>query len=301
MAATTQASQQVLEAMQWYYGKRECRTVLFVDDSSGSVAGEAFDVNYISEEYEEVKLLCWMDNSVASAPTPDADQTLVAISYSNDDDAATIATAFETALASYPIIISKSGGLVQYENAFLGLITAEDQSAASSFTFTQLQAGTGGSLGAIAVGGFSMTTEQSLEDILRDDEGDVIQDQIIKGAAVSGEMGMAEMTTERWESLVGDGYGETHTEGSDDLTGFGTSKLYESSFSYAGQLVGHPKRLAFSDRSADICIWKTVGNMNDINYSGSEVQIGNFSFQALPDRNKPDAINLFARGDHSLL
>lgn len=298
---SAQVSNQRLEAMVWYYGKRECRSIQFVDDVAGSVAGESFDVNVIDENYEEQKYLFWLSDGVASAPTPAADQTLVAVSYTQDDDAATIAAAFKAAVDAYEVLSEISGGVVEVQNKFLGVITAEVNTNAPSFTFTQNQAGTGGALGAIAPGGVTISTEQSLQDILRDDEGDVIQDQIIKGASVSGELAAAEMTQENWESLVGSAYGSIHTEGADDLVGFGTDKLYKSSFSYAGQLVGHPKRLPFSDRSADVVIWKTVANMSDINYSGQDVQIGNMSFQALPDRTKPDAINLFARGDHSLL
>jgi len=301
MASTTQSSNQVLEAMVWYYGKRQCRSIQFVDDVAGSVAGEYFELNAIDEDYSEKKYLFWLDDSSASAPTPDADQTLVAVAYSQGDSASVIAGLFETAAENYEFSVSNTEGLSVVENKFLGLISAEDNANAPSETFTILQASSGGSLGAIAQGGATISTEQSLEDIFRDDEGDIIQDQILKGAGVSGELQAAEMTTANWESLVGAAFGDTHTENSSDFQGYGTSKLYQSSFSYAGQLVGHPKRLPNSDRNSDICIWKTVSNMSDINYSGSEVQVGSFSFQALPDKSKPDAINLFARGDHSLL
>ena len=104
------------------------------------------------------------------------------------------------------------------------------------------------------------------------------------------------MNTERWEALIGEGYGAT--EGAS--VGYGTSKLYNSSFSFAAQLSGHPVRLPLSDRSADVTMWKTAPNMNSISYSGSEVQAAEFSFVALKDSTKPSTIDLFTRGDHSL-
>lgn len=301
MATTTNASNQVLEAMVWYYGKRECRTVTFVDDVAGSLEDEYFDLNLIDEDYNEQQFYVWLDSGTGTDPAISG-KTGIQLTYVPNDSKETLSGLLVAALAGFNVLATDQGnGLAQLENNFLGVITAESYASAPSLTLTSLQVGTGGSLGAIAQGGATITTEQSLEDIFRDDEGDVIQDQILKGAGVSGELQAAEMSTSNWESLVGEAFGDKHTEGSDDLIGYGTSKLYQSSFSYAGQLVGHPKRLANSDRSADICIWKTVSNMTDINYSGSEVQVGSFTFQALPDRNKPNAINLFARGDHSLL
>jgi len=120
----TEQSSQVLEAMTWYFGGRECRNVTFVDDVAGSLAGEYWDVNVIDENYAEKKYLVWLDNGVASAPTPAADQTLVGISYSNDDDAATIATAFKTDMeaAGVEVLIEVTAGVAEYQNKFLSLI-----------------------------------------------------------------------------------------------------------------------------------------------------------------------------------
>jgi hypothetical protein len=301
MASTTQSSNQVLEAMVWYFGRKECRSIQFVDDVAGSLDGESFDLNAIDEDYNEKKYLFWLDNGSASDPTPAADQTLVAVSYTDNDDAATIAGLFKVAADALEFKCSNSAGLSICENDFIGLITAEVNTNAPSETFTVLQASSGGSLGAIAVGGSEVSPTQSLEDIFRDDEGETLQDQIIKGSSVDLTLGAAEMDTNNWKSIIGAGFGDIHTEGSDELVGYGTSKLYQSSFSYAGQLVGHPKRKASSDRSADVTMWKTVANMTGINYTGDSVQIGQLEFKALPDRSKPEAINLFARGDHSLL
>lgn len=300
MATTTKQSNQVYEAMTWFYGKRECRSTEFVDDVASSIAGEKFDLNVIDgdNEYVEKKYLVWLDDGIVSAPTPAADQTLLAITYAPNDTKEAIAALYVTALSAVEVLAVDNGlGVVQVENAFLGEVTVEDYSAATSLTKVVLQLGSGGELGAVVSGGASLTAEQNLGEITRDDQGSIIQDLISLGATYSIEMSLAEMTTENWKRLIGQVFGDADG----DNVGFGTSKLYQSAFDFSGQLVGHPKRLGFDDRSNDVCIWKTPANMSDITYTGQDAQGASFAFQALPDSNKPEKFNIFYRGDHSLL
>lgn len=294
---TTQRTEQVLEAMDWYFGARECRTVAFQNDTAGDQEDLYFTLNGIDENYAEEKFYVWLDAGTGTDPLVSG-ATGIQVVYTSGDDAATIAALAKTAIeAAGDFNVTLTGGNAEIENKFLGEITAEDFSNAGSIALTVNKAGFGGKLGAIAQGGGSVSTEQSLEDILSDQTGDIILDQIIKGASVSCDLTLVEMNAAKWQSLIGEGYGDK--EG--DAVGYGTSKLYKSSFDYAGMLVGHPIRLALSDRSADIVLWKTTPNMNSINYSGGEVQAAEFSFVALKDSTKPSTVDLFARGDHSLL
>ena len=294
---TTQRTEQVLEAMDWYFGARECRTVAFQQDNGGDQEDLYFTLNGIDENYAEEKFYVWLDSGTGTDPLVSG-ATGIQVSYSAEDDAATIAGLAKTAIeAAGDFNVTLDGGNAEIENKFLGEITAEDFSNAGSIALTVNKDGFGGKLGAIAQGGGSVSTEQSLEDILSDQTGDIILDQIIKGASVSCDLTLVEMNASKWESLIGEGYGDK--EGT--TVGYGTSKLYTSSFDYAGMLVGHPIRLPLSDRSADIVLWKTTPNMNSINYSGDEVQAAEFSFVALKDSTKPSTVDLFARGDHSLL
>lgn len=294
---TTQRTEQVLEAMDWYFGARGCRTVAFQNDTAGDQEDLYFTLNGIDENYAEEKFYVWLDAGTGTDPLVSG-ATGIQVVYTSGDDAATIAALAKTAIeAAGDFNVTLTGGNAEIENKFLGEITAEDFSNAGSIALTVNKAGFGGKLGAIAQGGGSVSTEQSLEDILSDQTGDIILDQIIKGASVSCDLTLVEMNAAKWQSLIGEGYGDK--EG--DAVGYGTSKLYKSSFDYAGMLVGHPIRLALSDRSADIVLWKTTPNMNSINYSGGEVQAAEFSFVALKDSTKPSTVDLFARGDHSLL
>ena len=301
MATQAKRSNQVLEAMIWYYGKRHCRSVTFQDDVASSLEDQYFTLNTINDDYEEELFYVWYNGGAGTDPNP-GNGTGIEVTFTPNDTKETLVTLTIAALASNDVILSDLGeGVLQIENDMLGPITAEFNSAMPELTGSILQEGSGGELGAVAAGGATLTTEQSLETITRDDEGEIAQDLISKGATYSIEMTLAEMTAKNWENLIGNIYGDKHTVGSDDLVGYGISKLYKSAFDFSGQLVGHPKRLANSDRSADICMWLTPANMTDINYTGQEAQGASFSFTGLPDRAKPDAINIFARGDHSLV
>jgi hypothetical protein len=294
---TTQRTEQVLEAMDWYFGARQCRSITFADDTAGDQEDLYFDLNGIDENYAEKQYYLWLDAGTGTDPLVTG-KTGIQVVYTSGDDAATIAGLAQAAIDALPEFSAEAtAGVVEVENKFLGEITAEDYSNAGTIAGVVNKAGFGSRLGAIASGGGSVSTEQSLEDILSDQTGDIILDQIIKGSSVSCDLTLVEMNTAKWESLIGEGFGDK--EGTS--TGYGTSKLYKSSFDFAGMLVGHPIRLGLDDRSADIVIWKTTPNMNSISYSGGEVQSAEFSFVALRDSTKPSTVDLFARGDHSLL
>lgn len=294
---TTQRTEQVLEACDFYFGARECRSITFSDDTAGDQEDLYFDLNEISEDYSTNQYYVWLDAGTGTDPLI-ANKTGIQVVYTSGDSASVIAGLAKTAIeAAGEFNVTLSAGVAEIENKFLGEIAVEDFSNAGSIAKVVNKIGFGGKLGAIAQGGGSLSTEQSLEDILSDQTGDIILDQIIKGSSVSCDLTLLEMNTSRWESLIGNAYGDV--EGTS--VGYGTSKLYKSSFDYAGMLVGHPIRLALTDRSADIVIWKTTPNLGSLNFSGSEVQSAEFSFVALRDSTKPSTVDLFARGDHSLL
>jgi hypothetical protein len=294
---TTQRTEQVLEAMDWYFGARECRSITFVNDTAGDQEDLYFDLNAIDENYAEKKYYVWLDAGTGTDPSV-AGKTGIQVVYTSGDSASVIAGLAQVAIdAVVNFNAEVSAAVVEIENKFLGDIATEDYSNAGSISGAVNKAGFGGKLGAIASGGGSVNTSQELEDIKSDQTGEIILDQIIKGSSVSIDLSLNEMNTARWESLIGEGYGAK--EGTS--VGYGTSKLYKSSFDFAGMLIGTPVRLPLSDRSADIVLWKTTPNMNSIAFSGSEVQSAEFSFVGLKDSTKPSTVDLFARGDHSLL
>lgn len=299
---STKKTEQVLEAMDWYFGARQCRKVTFANDTLGDQTDSYFDLNSITEGYLAESFYVLLSGTTPAVDPAPAGKTKIEVAYTDGDDAATIAALFKASVelvADVKVVLT--GGVAVVENTFLGEVEVEDYAQAADLVSELLIVGFGGSIGAIAQGGGSLQTSQELEDIKSDSTGEIVLDQIMKGSSVSLDITLAEMTKDNWENLVGAGYGDKEVVGLDTLTGFGTSKLYKSAFDFSGMLVGHPIRKDNTDRASDIVLWKCLGNLNTVQYSGSEVQGGEFSFTALKDGSKPTSINLFARGDHSLV
>ena len=298
LCTSSKPSKQTFEAMKWYFGQRHCRTITFSPDVSGDQNESAFELNLINENYEQVKYLVYLDNGSAVAPVPASGQILVPVVYADDDSAATIAGLFNAAIAALPVRTLVEGGAIEVQNKFLGEISIESYASAGDIEMEIGALGFGGALGAIAQGGGTLNTEPTVEDIFDDAKGVVPVDKIFTGNTISIDLNLNEMDAENWKKLIGKGYGDIETSAV-DVVGFGTSKVYRSSLDFAGMLVGHPVRLPYSDRSSDACLWKTVPQMNSINYSGTEVQSGAFTFAGLEDINKPNTVSIFLYGDHS--
>lgn len=305
LCKSTDESKQLLDARKLYLGRRQCRKITFVDDVTGSLNSQYFDLNVITEDYEEKKYYVLLDNGSAVDPAPTG-KTKLTLSFTNDDSASVIALAFQALIDGLPesenvrsLIEAETPATVEYQNGFLGLITVEDFSNAASFTASVEEEGTGGFLGALAEGGSTLTTEIETIDVTADDQGGILLDKIIRSLTGSISAPLVEMTSDNWKSIVGQGAGSIFTSGSDEFVGYGSAQVYQSAFNKSSQLVAHPVRLANSDRSEDITIWKTMPILSDINFSGSEIQTANITFDGLRDSTKPAAIDLWARGDHS--
>ena len=105
------------------------------------------------------------------------------------------------------------------------------------------------------------------------------------------------MTPEKWELVVGKGYGDIKTVGADKLVGMGTSRINQSAFNTSGKLILHPVRLPESDRSKDIVFFKATPLPESINYDGTDTQAMSVSFDAFVDDTKDSRINVWAMGD----
>lgn len=289
-----------LEAVDVYWGTERCSSVTLVDDVGGSLSGEYFDINVIGSDLStETSYYVLLDNGSAVDPAP-AGKTKITVSYTDDDPAATIAAAMQSAIdAVADISASVSGAVVTYENDFIGKITEEDQSNASSLTFTELQAGLGGSLGSTAQGGSTLNMEAQSVDLVADQTGAIVLGQVYTGSTASVDMSLIEMTKDRWETIVGSVTGDSFTpSGGTRLVGYGESRLYTNLFDLSGKLILRPIRLG-TDRSEDLIFWKSAPLPSSIVYSGQDIQGMEVSFVAYNDKSKPEAIRLFAQGDWS--
>lgn len=296
---TTVGTDAKLEAVKAYWGRQHVRNIELVADVAGSLSAYYFDLNAIDEEYAESKYYVWLDNGSSVDPAVSG-KTGIQVTYTNGDSAAAIAALIETAVEAHEFTSTVSGDTIAIANKFIGEITDETNSAAT-FTFTACTAGIGGYVGEVAQGGWSVEVTQSSTPIVGDTTGDIVLDEIIKGATMSVTASLIEMTAERRELLIGSGEGEVYTSGSDSLVGYGTSKLYQSKAALGGRLVLHPIRLAYSDRSADFCVFNCVPSVGTTGFSGTDIQQAEATFTAYKAGNVDTKINLGAFGDHSLV
>ena len=286
------------EAASVAWGRENCQSIQFVLDTAGSNAGSYFDVNVVASDYTTVSgYRFWMDDSMASAPPAD-NNTLVAISYSQGDSAEVQAAAAQLAIdAIADISASVSGDTVTFENDFIGKVDADSGSNAPNFTFTQLQDSIGGNLGT-TLEGIELALETQVGILQSNQTASYSLGEVVQGANVSMSMSLAEMTKERWETIIGGVVGDVYTPaGGTRLVGMGESKLFSNLFDLGGKLILHPLSNAASDRSEDVIFWRSAPKPSSLNYDGTSQQGLSVEFTAYLDRSKPEAINIFAQGD----
>src|SRR6056297_2354198 len=156
----TQSTEQRLEAMKWYFGKRHCRTITLVDDVAGSLDGEYFDLNAINSSYSEAKYAILLsDGTTTSISGLPSGTTEIVVTYTPDDSASVIAGLIATELAALPFRTEIVDSEIEIQNSFVGEISIEDQANASSLTFEIGFLGFGGYLGQTDESELSTTTE----------------------------------------------------------------------------------------------------------------------------------------------
>lgn len=295
LCTSTKATEQRLEAMKWFFGKRQCRTITF--SATDSDHGKTFQLNVIDHDYKEKKFLVFLDEGVTPEPTPAAGTTLVSVAVSAGDTAEDKALATQAALAAANVEVRTewNGSDLELQNWFVGPVTVE---VATSPLVKSVQViGFGGYIGQ--TGESELTTTVEVVQLVDDAQGTVIQDEIITGYGAEITIPLREMTTQRWKDLIGEVTGNNVTIDGEEITGWGTKKLYQSMFNYSGRLVGHPVRNAMSVISEDIVMLNTAPKMESINFSGASIQEASFLFTSYKDANAAEEINLLARGDHS--
>lgn len=297
LCTNVQSTEQRLEAMKWYFGKRHCRTLTLAADDSDH--GNYFDLNVIDYDYSEKKYLVFLDDGVIVAPTPATGVTLISVSVTAGDSANVKALAIAAQLLADGVEVRTevTDANIDIQNWLVGAITTENTSNAANITFVVGAVGFGGYIGQTGESELTLNTE--VVQLVDDAQGTVVQDEIITGYTAEITIPLREMSTQRWQDLVGAVSGSTVTIDSKEITGWGTAKLYDSMFLYSGRLVGHPVRNADTNIDEDITMLNTAPKMNSINFSGASVQEAEFLFTSYKDANANTAINLLARGDHS--
>ena len=116
---TTKKTEQVLEAMSWYFGARECRSITFVNDTAGDQEDLYFDLNGIDENYEEKQYYVWLDAGTGTDPAI-ANKTGIQVVYTSGDTAAVIAGLAQVAIDAVAEFSAEvTLAVVEVENVFL--------------------------------------------------------------------------------------------------------------------------------------------------------------------------------------
>ena len=297
LCSSSRATEQRLEAMKWYFGKRHCRSITFIDDVAGNQDGKYFDLNTFDYNYVQKRYVVLLSDGTTTTAPLAADQTLITVSFTTGDSAEDIASAFALEIAALNFRTDVVGEVVEVQNFFVGKVTIEVNTSATGLTFAIGALGFGGYIGQ--TGESELTTTVEVVQLVDDSQGTVIQDEIITGYGAEISIPLREMSTQRWQDLVGSVTGNNLTIDSEEITGWGTKKLYQSMFNYSGRLVGHPVRNDELVVSEDITMLNTAPKLESINFSGSSVQEASFMFTSYKDANAPEEINLLARGDHT--
>lgn len=301
MACKTVTQPIKLEAANLYWGREACRQVTLVDDVSGSLSGEYFyldakDIDGNSTEY----YVLLEGTTPAVDPTP-AGKTKISVSYSDDDDAATLAGLLQTAVDAIDGFNAsvESSTQVHIENKYIGEVVDGDRSNAPSLTFSD-ESGIGGFLGKTSEG-IELAIETQSTEIQANQTGLLVTDEIFQGQTASLTAAFLELTKDRLKSIIAGAVGGSYTpRGGTELVGGGDSRLFQSLKQVGGgKLILNPIRLGSSDRSEDVIFWISAPKPESINYSGTDVQVLNCTFTAYLDESKPSAVRLYAFGDWS--
>jgi hypothetical protein len=301
MGVNVNTTELKLEAANISWGRGLCRSVQFVADVAGSLDGEYWDLNTLDKDGNEVAYYVWLNNGTTSVDPAPAGKTAIEVSYTNGDSADTIAAAFESAIDAMAnkevFVLSSASGLVTYENVYVGPVTTEVFTNAPALTFETLQLGFGGSLGGTN-DGIELTIETQSTELKVNQKGELVLGEIFQGQLASITCSLAEMTKERWETVIGGVTGDIYTPaGGTRLVGGGVSRLFQNLFDLGGRMTLNPIRLGASDRSEDVIFWKSAPKPESVSYSGTEQQGLSVTFTAYNDNSKPDAISLWAQGD----
>jgi hypothetical protein len=290
----------VLEAATVRYGRKHCRSVDTIADTAGSLSGDYFLLSAFGPNLDAVNYYVWY-NTGASVDPAIAGRTGIEVVIVANDTAAVVATKTKTEIDSHSAFVIKvidlTNDVLTIENKYMGEPATADGAGTSGFTITNLREGSGMDLGKTSEA-IEVSIETQVVEIKSNQTGELVADEIMQGNAATVSLTLIETTAERLQIIMGEGAGDSVTPSlGTKVVGFGESKLFDSLADEAGMLVLHPVRLAASDRSRDMVLWKCAPKPQSINYDGSAPQQLSVEFKGYLDAGKDSKINLIAFGD----
>ena len=284
-----------VDPRKWFYGLEHCRSAVY----SGVPAGEeAHPLNIIIEDYTEVLGYIHITNGGAD-PVPAGLTKLATVDVSLMTTAVEIYNEIKVQLelsiyADYMQIAVETEGL-DILNNFIGVTTAEDDTAIAELTLAVGQQSFGGALGVLSEDGASAGFEFEFLEQMGDSTGSVSIEKWLIGLVATISMSLTDTSKATFKEMFINPLGGTYVNGPDELIGFGSASFFSSLMVKIGKLVGHSANAAFTDRSDD---WQMLAmpNPSSINFN-KELQVIECEFTSAFDATMPEAINIFSIGD----
>lgn len=296
-----QSSTFLLSAATASWGRRD-KSCVDVNAGGSGLSAKYFLVDAPSADFAaSVGYYVWF-NTGASVDPAVSGRTGIAVAILSGDTEVQVALKLKNAVEAHASFYAKlhptDSSIVIIEAKYKGPVSTEIAAGDSGFEVETAVIGFGGDLGKTS-GGVTISMESTVAQIISDQTGQIPLDELLTGQTIEVSMSLLEMDLANWKKIVGGFAGESFTPGGgSELVGFGTSRLYASALDFGGELVLHPTRYPESDRSRNITIWKAAPKPSSINFSGSDPQIMEVTFTALPDTNLDPSINMMAFGDN---
>lgn len=290
MACTTTTSEINLEAAYIYWGREDS---ICMTPATGLAGGEHFTMSNQTTKYAFYTTV----DTVGADPAI-AGYTSVEVAVGAAYTVSDWTTAFKAAIEAldFTADISTDGLSIRTNTFDIGAPLEVVADVDTGFTFDNDIAGIGGSLGKTS-DAIEASFEQTEFEVKSNQTGETLLGLLKTGSNATISPNLIELSNERLEFLIGGGYGDTHTIGSDVLVGDGSSKINANMGNYAGKLILHPIRLAADDRSRDLTFHKTVPKVSSLNWDGADSQKMAVEFKALLKEEYNSAINLWSLGN----
>lgn len=244
----------------------------------------------------------WFDeNNTDVDPAPGGGLTAIPVDYAASASASAIASAFSTAVgAATGFDSSVDGVLVESVRTAVGSVTDSTVGNAGAYvSLTKCQDGKDVYLGLLE-GDVSVTTEESTLEVTAHQRGTTVLADLRQGINATVGLTLKESDNALRKSMyTGSAGGAFTPSGGTELFGWGSLKQGLSTITDAARLIMHPVALDTSDKTRDLCFWKSYPLINTLVFSGENPETMEIEFKCYLDEERPTGINLFAFGDHT--
>jgi hypothetical protein len=243
----------------------------------------------------------WFDeNNTDTDPAPGGGLTEIEVDYAASATPAAIATAFGAAVGAVAgFDATVDGTHVNTIRTAFGACT--DSTLGNVGALVELSKEADGKdvyLGLLE-GDVSVSFEEATLELTAHQTGTSVRADLRQGVNATVSLTLKESDNALRKDMFTGSAGGAVTGATSEVFGWGTLKQGLSTIVDAGKLVMHPVALASSDKSRDLCFWKSYPLISTLTFSGENPEVMEIEFKCYIDDAKAEGINLFAFGDWS--